>query len=103
MNLYEAATGRYLQSDPIGLAGGESTYGYGAEEPLVSSDRLGLACPPGLKVAGRCFDSGNYIRDGVAGVLEMVVGQYQYRLLQGRLDNTQRHLLQQELNKYQHP
>lgn len=45
----------------------------------------------------------NYIvRDGVAGVLEMVDGQYQYRLLKGRLDTTQRCLLQQQLNRYQH-
>jgi RHS repeat-associated protein len=203
---YEPATGRYIQSDPIGLSGGLSTYGYGANEPLVNSDRFGLACPPSLKSAGRCFDSGNYnqetdgnrtvqgdgdsdqtflnnastldrsetdenygyidnanvfnvahgtgsesskaytghfnvpkgdtkaichshsqgsqygpmpgfadstavdeghpnyiVRDGVAGVLEIVDGQYQYRLLKGRLDNTQRRLLQQQLNNYQHP
>jgi RHS repeat-associated protein len=39
---YEAATGRYVQSDPIGLAGGHSTYGYVGGRPLNSMDSLGL-------------------------------------------------------------
>jgi len=39
---YEAATGRYIQSDPIGLEGGASTYGYVLDSPLIASDPLGL-------------------------------------------------------------
>ncbi|TBV72275.1 RHS repeat protein [Pseudoxanthomonas winnipegensis] len=39
---YENVTGRYVHSDPIGLYGGLSTYGYAGHSPLLSLDRLGL-------------------------------------------------------------
>ncbi|WP_343212453.1 RHS repeat-associated core domain-containing protein [Arenimonas sp.] len=39
---YEPSTGRYVQSDPIGLAGGVSTFGYVAGSPLTNIDPLGL-------------------------------------------------------------
>ncbi|WP_159675620.1 RHS repeat-associated core domain-containing protein [Andreprevotia sp. IGB-42] len=40
---YDPSTGRYVQSDPIGLAGGSfSTYGYVNAEPLSLIDLFGL-------------------------------------------------------------
>ena len=39
---YDPQTGRYITSDPIGLAGGINTYGYALANPLLHSDFFGL-------------------------------------------------------------
>jgi RHS repeat-associated protein len=39
---YEPGTGRYVESDPIGLAGGVSTFGYVGQRPLIRIDPKGL-------------------------------------------------------------
>jgi RHS repeat-associated protein len=40
---YDPSTGRYIQSDPIGLSGGASTYTYVVNDPFRRVDHLGEA------------------------------------------------------------
>ncbi len=46
---YEPGTGRYVESDPIGLLGGAATFAYATSNPLRNIDMLGLvpACHSG--------------------------------------------------------
>ncbi len=45
---YDPSVGRYVESDPIGLNGGMSTYSYAESSPLISIDRLGLLSEGGI-------------------------------------------------------
>jgi RHS repeat-associated protein len=54
---YDPAVGRYVESDPIGFAGGSyATYAYVAGDPLKYIDSLGLKpCPVTLPGVGRTY------------------------------------------------
>ena len=51
---YDPDMGRYITSDPIGLAGGLNGYGY-VVDPIITSDSLGL-----FKIYGTKLKSGRY-------------------------------------------
>jgi RHS repeat-associated protein len=72
---YDPQTGRYIQSDPIGLDGGSNTYGYVGGDPLSRVDPLGLAA------AGRAI--GGQIGAWTAGIAGAETGPIDLAIVAG--------------------
>ncbi len=75
---YDPGIGQYVQSDPIGLASGPSTYSYVRSNPLTNTDRLGLLNlvggigGSGVVVLGADFSGGIALNIDSADVLSNV-------------------------------
>ncbi len=50
---YDPTTGRYVQSDPIGINGGLNTYGYVKASPFVYVDPSGLTPSLGIRLCSK--------------------------------------------------
>jgi RHS repeat-associated protein len=61
---YDPSTGRYVESDPIGLEAGVNTYAYVDSDPISFEDEFGLQRVPGRsgRGRGRWFEEEEYGR-----------------------------------------
>ncbi|MGA9827819.1 MAG: RHS repeat-associated core domain-containing protein, partial [Rhodanobacteraceae bacterium] len=71
---YEAGTGRYVESDPIGLSGGAETYAYVDSTPLLDADLSGLLVR-GLGCTDKQWGRVQHAEDNVRKKLKECRGQ----------------------------
>ena len=64
---YDPTTGRYIQADPIGLAGGASPYSYAMNNPLRYSDPTGLIVDTIADVVFVGYDIYNIFNENIFG------------------------------------
>jgi RHS repeat-associated protein len=76
---FDAATGRFTQPDPIGLAGGVNLYGFAAGDPVNFSDPFGLRDCKGKRdptcsgaIVSTAFDPVAFVAGGIAGGLRVL-------------------------------
>ncbi|RMF18953.1 MAG: RHS repeat-associated core domain-containing protein [Gammaproteobacteria bacterium] len=90
MRDYDPELGRYLQRDPIGLAGGLNVYGYAYQNPVSYYDVSGLnpGAAAGCAVGGVGGPVGCGIGAAVGFVLNVVAAVYTYDTLYGDSNET---------------
>jgi RHS repeat-associated protein len=98
---YHPTTGRYIESDPVGLAAGLNTYAYVGNNPLVLSDPIGINAQgqvwggalggiAGAVIGGAFFGGPLAAPAGalIGAGLGVVAGDYIGDALSGSVDNT---------------